>query len=36
MSVVEPASVGELRLARVTGSDGRRLQGELIATKCAS
>jgi threonylcarbamoyladenosine tRNA methylthiotransferase MtaB len=36
MSVDEPASVGELRLARVTGSDGRRLQGELIATKCAS
>jgi threonylcarbamoyladenosine tRNA methylthiotransferase MtaB len=36
MSVAQSGPAGRLRLARVAGTDGRRLQGELLATTCAS
>ena len=36
MALAEPAPVGQMLRARVTGSSGRRLQGELLAPTCAS
>jgi threonylcarbamoyladenosine tRNA methylthiotransferase MtaB len=35
MALGEPAPIGQMRRARVTGSDGRRLQGEVLAPTCA-
>ena len=35
MALAEPAPIGQMLRARVTGSDGRRLQGELLAPTCA-
>ncbi len=35
MALCEPAPIGQMRRARVTGSDGRRLQGEVLAPTCA-
>ena len=35
MELAEPAAPGQLLRARVTGSDGQRLHGELLAPKCA-
>ena len=35
MTLAEPAPVGQMLRARVTGSNGRRLQGEPLAPTCA-
>ena len=35
MALCEPVPIGQMRRARVTGSDGRRLQGEVLAPTCA-
>jgi threonylcarbamoyladenosine tRNA methylthiotransferase MtaB len=35
MALCERAPIGQMRRARVTGSDGRRLHGEVLAPTCA-